>query len=82
MKCLNTKGKYGKVTDAKIKCSIFSKSVTTVIFMELINQLIDYPIICASLSNNPKHWDTLSIYHMSRVDRKTIASQMVVFPNT
>ena len=48
--CLNTKGKYGKVTDSEIKWSIISKSVTIIIFVELIDQLIDYPINCASLN--------------------------------
>ena len=50
VRCLNTKGKYGKVTDTEIKWSIIRKSITTVIFVEFIDQLIDYPINCASLS--------------------------------
>ena len=41
------------VTDTKIKCSIISKSVTIIIFVEFIDQLIDYPINCASLSFDP-----------------------------
>ena len=48
--CLKTKGKYGKVTDTEIKWSIISKSVMIIIFVEFINQLIDYPIHCASIS--------------------------------
>ena len=44
------KGKYGKVTNTKIKWSIISKSVMIIIFVEFIDQLIDYPINCASLS--------------------------------
>ena len=50
MGCLNTKGKYGKVTNTEIKWSIISKSVMMVIFVELIDQLLDYPINRASLS--------------------------------
>ena len=47
---LNTKGKYGKVTDTEIKWSIISKSGMIIIFVEFIDQLIDYLINCASLS--------------------------------
>ena len=50
MMCLNTKGKYGKVTNTEIKWSIISKSVMMVIFVEFIDQLIDYPINRASLT--------------------------------
>ena len=50
MKCLNTKGKYGKVTNTEIKWSIISKSIMMVIFVEFIDQLIDYPINPASLN--------------------------------
>ena len=32
MRCLNTKGKYGKLTDTEIKLSIISKSVTIIFF--------------------------------------------------
>ena len=46
---LNTKGKYGKVKDTEIKWSIISKSVLIIIFVDFIDQLIDYPINCASL---------------------------------
>ena len=53
MRCLNTKGKYGKVTNTEIKWSIISKSVMMVIFVEFIDQLIDYSINRASLSYNP-----------------------------
>ena len=55
---LNTKGKYGKVRDTEIKWSIISKSVTIIIFVEFIDQLIAYPINCASLSSNTGwlHW--------------------------
>ena len=49
MWCLNTKGKYGKVTNTEIKWSIIRKSVMMVIFVEFIDQLIDYPINRASL---------------------------------
>ena len=49
LRCLNTKGKYGKVRDIEIKWSIISKSVTIIIFVEFIDQLIGYPINCASL---------------------------------
>ena len=48
--CLNTKGKYDKVTNTEIKWSIISKSVMMIIFEEINDQLIDYPINCASLS--------------------------------
>ena len=47
--CLNTKGNYGKVTVPEIKGSVISKSVTIIIFVEVNDQLIDYPIYCASL---------------------------------
>ena len=33
LRCLNTKGKYGKVINTKIKWSIISKSVTIIIFV-------------------------------------------------
>ena len=49
LRCLNTKDKYGKVTDTEIKWLIISKSVTIIIFVEFIDQLINYPINCASL---------------------------------
>ena len=39
----------GKVRDTGIKWSIISKSVTIIIFVEFIDQLIDYPIHRASL---------------------------------
>ena len=45
LRCLNTKGKYGKVANAEIKWSIISNYVMIVIFVEFIDQLIDYPII-------------------------------------
>ena len=48
-RCLNTKGKYGKVTNTEIKLSIISKSVMIIIFVEFIDQLMDYPINCANL---------------------------------
>ena len=41
---------FCKVRDTEIKWSIISKSVTVIIFVEFIDQLIDYPINCASLS--------------------------------
>ena len=50
LRCLNTKGKYGKVTNTEIKWSIISKSVMTIIFVEFIDQLIDFPINRASLT--------------------------------
>ena len=50
LRYLNIKGKYGKVRDTQIKWWIISKSVTIIIFVEFIDQLIDYPIIRASLS--------------------------------
>ena len=40
--CLNTNGKYGKVTDTEINLSIISKSVMVIFFVEFIDQLIDY----------------------------------------
>ena len=42
---------YGKLTDTEINWSIISSSVTIIIFVEFIDQLIDYPINCASLSS-------------------------------
>ena len=50
LRCLNTKGNYGKVTNTEIKRSIVSKSVMIIIFVEFIDQLIDYPINHDSLS--------------------------------
>ena len=52
LRCLNTKGKYGKVTNTEIKWSIISKSVIIIIFVEFIDQLIDFPINHASLIVN------------------------------
>ena len=37
VRSLNTKGKCGKVTDTEIKCSIISKSVIIIIFVEVID---------------------------------------------
>ena len=51
LRCLNTKGKYGKVTNTEIKWSIISKSVMMIIFVEFIDQFIHYPINHASLNN-------------------------------
>ena len=53
LRCLNTKEKYGKITNTEIKWSIISKSVIIVIFVEFIDQLINYPINRASLTWNP-----------------------------
>ena len=50
LKCLNTKGKYSKVTNTEIKWSIISKSVLIIIFVEFINQLIYFLINRASLT--------------------------------
>ena len=50
LRCLNTKGKYSKITNTEIKWSIISKSVMIIIFVEFIDQLIDCPINRASLS--------------------------------
>ena len=66
-RCLNTKGKYGKVTNTEIKWLIISKSVMIIIFVEFIDQLIDYPINCASLSpqlqrNGLNAWSLYKIY--------------------
>ena len=47
---MNTKGKYGKVRDTEIKRPIISISVMIIIFVEFIDQLIDYPINRASLT--------------------------------
>ena len=49
LRCLNTKGKYGNVTNTEIKWSLISKSVMIIIFVEFIDQLIDLPINRASL---------------------------------
>ena len=58
LRCLNTKGKYGKVTNTWIEWLIISKSVMTFIFVEFIDQLIDYPINRASLGDimRNKQW--------------------------
>ena len=52
LRCLNIKGKYGKIINTEIKRSIISKSAMIVIFVEFIDQLIDYPINRASLIYN------------------------------
>ena len=52
LRCLNTKGKYGKVTNTEIKWSFISKSVMIIIFVEFIDPLIDYPINRASHRKN------------------------------
>ena len=49
LRCLNTKGKYGKVTDKSNDRSIICEFVMIIIFAEF-NQLIDYPINRASLN--------------------------------
>ena len=41
LRCLNTRGKYAKVTDTEIKWSIISKSVTIFVFVVFIDQEID-----------------------------------------
>ena len=53
LRCLNTKGKYGKVANTEIKWSIISKSVMIIISVEFIDRLIDYPVNRASLSREP-----------------------------
>ena len=53
LRCLNTKSKYSKVTDTEIKWSITSKTVMIIIFVEFIDQLIDYPINRTCLSADP-----------------------------
>ena len=50
LRCLNTKGKYGKILNTEIKLSIISKSLLIIVFVEFIDQLIDYPINHARLS--------------------------------
>ena len=50
MRYLNTKSKCVKVTNTEIKWLIISKSVMIIIFVEFIDQLIDYPINCTSLN--------------------------------
>ena len=71
---MNTKGKYGKVTNTEIKWSIISKSVMIIIFVEFIVQLIDYPIKCASLIFTEYHMEETCIFffrkHLSRNVRK------------
>ena len=74
LRCLNTKGKYGKVTHTKIKWSIISKSVMIIIFVEFIDQLIDHPINCAShtlkfdcIYNKPNWQQWLVHVHWLRV---------------
>ena len=61
------KGKYSKVTNTEIKWSIISKSVMIVIFVEFIDQLIDYPINRASLNPIP-------LKHMSLLFHFTLAT--------
>ena len=67
MRCPNTMGKYGKVTNTEIKWSIISKSVMIIIFVEFIDQLIDYPINRASLTDNPSY---LELWHRSPTHHK------------
>ena len=62
MRCLNTKGKYGEVRHTEIKWSLISKSVTIIIFVEFIDQLINYPINCDSLSLQTRMSFTLVIW--------------------
>ena len=50
LRWLITKNKYGKVRDIEIKWLIICKSVTMIIFVEFLDQLINYPINCASLT--------------------------------
>ena len=65
-RCLNTKGKYGKIANTEIKWSIISKSVMIIIFVEFINQLIDCPINRASLTRWHKiHTFTTSEHSLS-----------------
>ena len=61
LRCLNTKGKYGKESNTEIKQSIISKSVMISIFVEFIDQIIDYLIYCASLT----HVQRLVFWHQS-----------------
>ena len=51
LRCLNTRSKYGKITNTEIKWSIISKSVMIIIFVKFIDQLIHYPINRASQIN-------------------------------
>ena len=50
LRCLNTRDEYAKVTDTKIKRLIISKSVTIIVFVVFINQLIDIQINRASFT--------------------------------
>ena len=52
---MNTKGKYGKVTDTEMKQSIISKSVMIIIYVVFIDQFIDYLINSASLTLEGPH---------------------------
>ena len=72
MRCLNTKGKYGKVTNTAIKWSIITKSVMMVIFVEFIDQLVDCPINRASLSTF-RHERDLAGWSVSSLDAFWIA---------
>ena len=41
LRCLNTKGKYGKEANTEIKCSIISKSVMIIISVEFIDHAVN-----------------------------------------
>ena len=49
MQCLNTKCKYGKVTNTEIKWSIISKSVIIIIFVEFTINLSIIRLIVPAL---------------------------------
>ena len=86
LRCLNTKDKYGKVRETEIKWSITSKSVTIIILVEFIDQLINYLINCASLNGHlnslPHCSKTLTIWLPAEVfknclmrERQTVLSR-------
>ena len=62
VRCLNTKCKDGNITNIEIKWSIINKSVMIIIFEEFIDQLIDYPINCASLKDYGTVLDKVKVY--------------------
>ena len=61
LRILKTKGKCGKVTGTEKKWYIISKSVRIIVFVVFVDQLINYPINCASLIYVPsKYYQIIS----------------------
>ena len=70
------KRKYHKVRDSELKWLIISKSVTIIIFVEFIDQLIDYPINCVSLNIT-----ATKIYKYTKILFQTYFLNANIFPD-